>query len=327
MFSRKQAKEEIENLKETLRKQKIETDATKSRHRLSEKRWKDMISDRDKQIEHLKEDLNCLQEKNKRLEEDKDNLKKQLESELAEKRKNKRKQKMLKKQKSSKRSSLEEDVCNSTTLNLQTLKAKEPSQSGGDGNIKENNLSSRCSTKSTVDEIESTLIFSGASNTQGDQLESALEQTQQEVHVSEIVSSNQELIQDPKEDWLFGHLDDAGRNSSLIQNNKAGNVPFYTPLKEKPYNPSDYVVELQQSVTQNRSKFSNIPHSIAQDFTHGVVGDKRGNARDIVTFQNGTTKEILPDGTQIVRFANGDVKTSYGNIGVTVYYYEEAKVC
>ncbi len=40
----------------------------------------------------------------------------------------------------------------------------------------------------------------------------------------------------------------------------------------------------------------------------GKVERRYSDGTRIVTFRNGTEKELAPDGTSIVRFVNGDVK-------------------
>jgi hypothetical protein len=51
-----------------------------------------------------------------------------------------------------------------------------------------------------------------------------------------------------------------------------------------------------------------------------------GNGRKIITYGNGTEKEMFPDGTSVIRFLNGDIKMTYENDGVVVYYYATSKV-
>ena len=48
----------------------------------------------------------------------------------------------------------------------------------------------------------------------------------------------------------------------------------------------------------------------------------------VFTYKNGTQKEVLPDGTTTISFANGDRKRTYANEkkGIVVYYYAATKV-
>ena len=49
------------------------------------------------------------------------------------------------------------------------------------------------------------------------------------------------------------------------------------------------------------------------------------DGRKIIKYRNGTTKEVFPNGSSIVRFANGDRKHSDNNTGLIVYFYAEAQ--
>jgi hypothetical protein len=57
----------------------------------------------------------------------------------------------------------------------------------------------------------------------------------------------------------------------------------------------------------------------------GVQSTKKSR---IMTYKNGTQKEVTPDGTITISFANGDRKRTYANEkkGVIVYYYASTKV-
>lgn len=59
----------------------------------------------------------------------------------------------------------------------------------------------------------------------------------------------------------------------------------------------------------------------------GVRGVLSTKSR-IMTYKNGTQKEVTPDGTTTISFANGDRKRTYANEkkGVIVYYYASTKV-
>jgi centromere protein J len=57
----------------------------------------------------------------------------------------------------------------------------------------------------------------------------------------------------------------------------------------------------------------------------GKVERKYSDGRRVVTFRNGTEKELTADGQTIVRFGNGDVKRTNPQTGAVVYYYAEAQ--
>ena len=44
-----------------------------------------------------------------------------------------------------------------------------------------------------------------------------------------------------------------------------------------------------------------------------------------VEYKNGTQKSVSPDGTVVVKFANGDVKTADAATGKVVYFYAAAQ--
>ena len=60
----------------------------------------------------------------------------------------------------------------------------------------------------------------------------------------------------------------------------------------------------------------------------GGVGWVLSTKSRILTYKNGTQKEVTPDGTTTISFANGDRKRTYANEkkGVIVYYYASTKV-
>jgi hypothetical protein len=86
--------------------------------------------------------------------------------------------------------------------------------------------------------------------------------------------------------------------------------------QRKSYNAADYDGKTQD-------------HSIPQ-FVSAPTPPGQGGARasQIVTYLNGTTKEVLPDGTTTISFVNGDRKRTYANEkkGIEVYYYAATKV-
>lgn len=57
----------------------------------------------------------------------------------------------------------------------------------------------------------------------------------------------------------------------------------------------------------------------------GKLERKYSDGRRVVSFKNGTEKELTSDGQTIVRFANGDVKQTNPQTGAVVYFYAEAK--
>ena len=93
--------------------------------------------------------------------------------------------------------------------------------------------------------------------------------------------------------------------------------------------------------TQSRD-FSSSSSSAAAAINNTTVNNKNDNTninnnsnnrpeenfpdgRKIIKYRNGTTKEVFPNGSSIVRFANGDRKHSDSNTGLIVYFYAEAQ--
>ena len=66
-YNHKKAREEIEALKTEIQKLKIDSDAFKSRSRLSDKRLRDIISDKDNKLHASTDEVASLQERNKDL--------------------------------------------------------------------------------------------------------------------------------------------------------------------------------------------------------------------------------------------------------------------
>jgi hypothetical protein len=108
-----------------------------------------------------------------------------------------------------------------------------------------------------------------------------------------ILTTNNDLVEQPTEDWLQKHL-------GCQQHHKT-------------YDPEKYA---SKSSTQNT--FSKQSNTVSQT---RIATDS-----STTTYPNGTQKEILPDGTMVVRFTNGDIKTTYSHIGIVVYFYAETGV-
>jgi len=88
--------------------------------------------------------------------------------------------------------------------------------------------------------------------------------------------------------------------------------------QRKPYNAADYASGKPEIQVRSIPQFVSAPTPPGQG----------GQPSQIVTYQNGTTKEVLPDGTTTISFTNGDRKRTYANEkkGIEVYYYAATKV-
>lgn len=117
--------------------------------------------------------------------------------------------------------------------------------------------------------------------------------------------------------------------------------------QRKPYNAADYGGDNNQFPTQSSSQPSDHPDPdvppvviASSALNHASEGDARGGGSaainrhqapaksQILSYKNGTMKEVLPDGTTTISFANGDRKRTYANEkkGIVVYYYASTKV-
>jgi hypothetical protein len=297
-FSSKKAKEEITALKESLHKQKVESDAAKSRHRLNEKRLRDMITDREKQIASVTEELKTIQLKNLSLMDQKEvflSRIKELERKIQKK--------------SKKNKQIQENANNETVEDsyVEECDSKPPSNNRND--VIENDVTFQRHLL-PVDQVDTT-----------DEDEYPDEET------ARAITENVDLVQGTTESWLRNHLDRIYQRDDVVRddNKNAIGDHFCTPTKVKPYDPSKYKTQSSQKEGRNGLNTpctvdKDVPVSSTLRNEHGVSSTRR-----VVTYSNGTEKEILPDGTTICRFANGDIKTTYANIGIVVYYYAKSK--
>jgi hypothetical protein len=338
-FSHKRTREEIDSLKAALHKQTLDADAVKSRHRLSEKRWKDMISDRNNKIIELQDDLESMVSKNQKVKDEKGELSRRLESEIAERKKLEKKMEKRQQRSARKQKPITSNGDGNTELTCSIDHPAEDENKGNEPNTQDGgNTEPDHSVHSTVTGSEAVCSCPSPPVTHQDDVVLAekvyRDHKQQDEDATNIISSNKDLIEEPKENWLRCTLSDkklqiptqaqkiqTGFQTTDTISNLPTSLSFNTPMKGKPYNPSDYSSEPHTHdipVQNHEYNFGGAMDNLQEKIL--------GNAQRIITFQNGTTKETLPDGTTIVRFTNGDIKTSYTNIGTIVYYYAEAKV-
>lgn len=323
-FSQRRAREEIDSLKESLSKQKIEADATKSRHRLSEKRYKDMISERDKRIQELREEVACISEKNEKVKQETSEMKSKIEELMMERKNRKKKSKSLSK-KSMVKIVDNVDAAKGEELSAPPIRCVEDESRRSTATHVHDYTHSNCGAPEMgqVTQQPDDPIFHKRERGEIEELDK---------NVAKIISSNQDLIENPTEDWLRHHLNgigDAQHEDSTepklgYQSNgvTTPNSVYFTPFKERPYDPLKYT-DMDNINERKASTQANLTSTGKMSRCHE---HRNANGTRVITYQNGTVKETLPDGTAIVRFANGDIKTSYGNMGITVYYYSESKV-
>ncbi len=333
-----------------MNKQRIEMDAVKSRHRLSEKRWRDMIADRNKEISELQGNLEDITSKNEKLKEDKSDLSTRLDSEIANKKKLEKKLKKhlksmqkLKPVASKNESKAIEQPIQGDPKNVNELDCEQDSEQETctKNKILVDNIDPEINALVQADKGIDEVPAESYHDDETCREESGDPVRQADSAFQNILSSNKDLIGEAKEDWLRFTMSDKKLKANTRQEGLAATIEvptkvgsglnlsecltYHTPMKQRPYNPSDYATDIKRNST-----FPLINQTLrdAESVVEGNIKTETriGTGQKIVRFPNGTTKETLPDGTTIVRFINGDVKTSYANIGTVVYFYAEAKV-
>ena len=106
-------------------------------------------------------------------------------------------------------------------------------------------------------------------------------------------------------------------------------------LQRKPYNAADYCGKLDDLPNQahfsmtNNSNPTTVPSIVTAPIPSNNSADQPRSKSQIITYKNGTQKEVLSDGTITISFVNGDRKRTYANEkkGIVVYYYASTKVC
>mmetsp|Transcript_15320 Transcript_15320/g.28846 ORF Transcript_15320/g.28846 Transcript_15320/m.28846 type:complete len:847 (+) Transcript_15320:1213-3753(+) len=327
-LSYRKVREEIESLKELLKKQKIETDTVKSRHRLREKRWKDMIAERDKQILSLNEEMQKISKVNDDLTEEKANLAQKLEQMAKEKKKRKKKSISV----GEDHRNIQESSGKENAMSQNYVKGNHYDDGGRDKDDCKKSSQDNGPNTGKVDETmrmdtATEGLIDEPTSDEPDSLNNHCDQNHHDIEndkdLARIIISHKDLLENPTEEWLRCHLDVLQCKSNGKPREEYGLISdtceldhpvsnFFTPLKERVYDPSKYAVTVKKSSNNDKRNSK-------------VKEEKLLNGTKIVTFHNGTVKETLPDGTIIVRFTNGDVKTSYGNIGITVYFYSDSK--
>ena len=149
------------------------------------------------------------------------------------------------------------------------------------------------------------------------------------------------LTEEPTDQWLQRHLSKLNNANNrlggkiLNENDNVENVGPQQAVQHdqqrKPYNAADYGGKID-SVPKVVTALSPSMQHVEGGGTLDDNGHHRQQAAQpksqIFTYKNGTTKEVLPDGTTTISFANGDRKRTYANEkkGIVVYYYAATKV-
>lgn len=355
-FSHKKAKAEIDDLQTALNKQKVESDVARSRQRLTEKRLRDLVSERDDKIQTLQDELDLKSSEVKTLREEITALQKRFRE-----KKNKRKSRSEQGSKTQLLydSNLPNELADELSRNVS------PKIEPRFGNIKDD-LDSLRKGKSSMQNKSN-------NENSGPLKDCPIVPAHGENNVSMVEEYNisiEPFIDEPTNLWLK-RLDSqiAERNHTVTKASTSITTTSskqYDPNKyqgtPRPLNIKDLVkkTEAKQGSPVQKKEGCHPPQlhhlqgendqkkmegsyevitgdneiasesQTADESDHAKDNNKRDQCslddRRIISYQNGTKKEILPDGTIIVRFTNGDIKTSYKKVGITVYYYSEAKV-
>lgn len=319
-YNHKKAREEIEVLKAEIQKLKIDSDAFKSRARLSDKRLREMISDKDNKLRASAEENASLQERNK-----------DLTSKLDD---NSRKITSLKRRLS--QSQLVKTHNHDSQVDLELIEAFQRANEFKECIEETRSPHSQCC---ETDEWAENVEFRGFNSIEVGKFPNEIDTDSKALRA---LSKHQDLIEEPTECWLRKHLDllhdqsmrmkaesKQDSTATVMMESAAEELPkIQTPIKSAP--------KVDQSSPMTISTKSSLGHAESYSFvtpsktSSSQPTDKEvnmlSNNRRIVRYQNGTQKEILRDGTVIIRYTNGDVKTSYLNAGIIVYYYASSKV-
>jgi len=91
--------------------------------------------------------------------------------------------------------------------------------------------------------------------------------------------------------------------------------------KEMPvFQQSNLLQQVHKSQTDTQTKEQAASMVLAQGRVERLLSD----GRHVVSYRNGTLKEVFPDGRVLVKFSNGDTKLTDAAVGKVVYYYRSA---
>ncbi|KAL3792630.1 hypothetical protein ACHAW5_010456 [Stephanodiscus triporus] len=231
-----------------------------------------------------------------------------------------------------------------------------------DGSSKHNILQQRPKSKASIRKT-STNAHDSPKNTQNEELMKYLATSLKEVNERTIVPM--EEAEEPTELWLQRHLsklidanNNLGANMTDGRNKHDSNCvkcehpnatdneiepQYYDKQQRKPYNAADYGGKSRDhfhtqplSRTINHNSNPTVPSFVISaapnPSLHATPSSEEGVLvqplkSQIITYNNGTQKEISPDGTTTISFTNGDRKRTYADEkkGVVVYYYASTK--
>ncbi|KAL9180026.1 hypothetical protein ACHAXT_007996 [Thalassiosira profunda] len=146
----------------------------------------------------------------------------------------------------------------------------------------------------------------------------------EEVVATEEVADADTLTEEPTDLWLHRRLAQLNAaNNHLGDKGASGGPQLGEGVAPEPpagqRRPPDRVDAVPQVVTAVSPSFQ---AAVGSDVHPPGQGAAPGKSQ-IFTYKNGTQKEVLPDGTTTISFANGDRKRTYAREkeGIVVYYY------
>lgn len=316
-LSHKRVREEIESLKATVHKQKIDADAAKSRQRLNEKRLRDNISTKEDRIRILEEEIDSVRNKHSITKENLDDMIRQrdVDSKARKRKKKKNAEKKI------------EQITPVEVTKKSTIDEVDPKESSITKEIKE-----KSDPFPPPNDTNESQIMSPSKD--------KIAKCKNDQEARHVLSSYQDLIEEPTEHWLQRHLEGLAKPVEVQKEDKSLHISqerepqapvdhsYVTPSYSKKYDPDKYNVNPQKRSTMEIAEIERLemPETKKSKECKGRNEQTFPDGRRNITYQNGTEKDIFVDGTTVARFTNGDVKTTYRNVGVVVYYYAKAKV-
>ena len=125
------------------------------------------------------------------------------------------------------------------------------------------------------------------------------------------------------------------RERVCLENSATFQTSFSTPYQKKEYDPFNYdgynhfpphnSHKSQNTIKPKTPQSSN--HISCKGDTNVSTDEIVKDGRRVIKFKNNTVKEIFPNGEIIIRYSNGDIKTTKSSEGKVKYYYSAVKVC
>lgn len=140
-----------------------------------------------------------------------------------------------------------------------------------------------------------------------------------------VDTSNNDYVSDEEDAdvWLERNLNQKSKEAPAANSTASQ----HGPGNRKPYNAADYGAPANMSsATATQNHYVGTSSPAFSNLNGAPSGTPKSS--QFFTYQNGTQKEVLSDGTTTVYFTNGDRKRTYANEkkGIVVYYYAATQV-